>query len=610
MRRDHVVCKDRQRAAVSLMMRKYLFFLWCGAVIAPAFAVERPSDLPHPRLLFPSASEAGVKKNIASDALAGALHRNILDRADAVLTARTCRFEKSDGRRLLPESRLALHHILHTAWAWRMTREQRYFDRTIKEMDAASAMPSWNPDHFLDTAEMSAAMAIGYDWLYQDLSTALREKYASQIEHKGLRALTTHRWPWWTQPTNNWSQVCGAGMSFAAIAIDEVQPGLCADVLKASRRLVDDSLRFYQPDGAYPEGPDYWHYGSNFHIMHLAAVDVIFGKQAVPAIWQRSAEFMIHLKGPSGVPFNFADGGLRGGYVTPAQSWIAAQFPDSMLPTWVRQDLSASLPQKKAADGPSDHRFHPLHLLWWPRDSDMGGSSPTFARFGGEQEIAFARTSWQPDAAWLAIKGGTGAASHGHLDAGSFVYEAAGVRWFCDLGKEDYNLPGYFGKQRWEYFRLNNRSHNTLVIGDALQAAVHPGATVTPWTKQDQSVACTINLQPMYARQCSTLLRHALFDTSSGRVDLRDEIDGAVAPVRWAVVTDASVSISGDEVELRKEGKTLKLRRMDQSGGAWQEFSLAPPTAVEHANKGFRMVGFVAPATPHLELNVRWELKL
>ena len=122
-------------------------------------------------------------------------------------------------------------------------------------------------------------------------------------------------------------------------------------------------------------------------------------------------------------------------------------------------------PERSAAG-----RLSALHLLWLPAaPASDAPALRTAALFGGEQPVAFLRTGWSRDDAWLAIKGGTGAASHGHLDAGSFVYEARGVRWCVDLGSDNYNMPGYFGGKRWSYFRLNNRSHNTLVIDDKLQ---------------------------------------------------------------------------------------------------------------------------------------------
>ncbi len=585
-----------------------ILILWC-CLLGSVLAMDRPADHPHPRLLFPSSAEAALKKKIATDPLAAQLQQNNLLRADAVIKSRTCRFEKSDGKRLLPESRLALHNILHTAWAWRTTCEKKYFDRTLAEMDAACAMPHWNPDHFLDTAEMAAAMAIGYDWLYPKLSEEQRKKYADAIDGKGMLALVNHKHAWWKSATNNWSQVCGTGMEFAAIVLDEIQPGRCAEVLLESQQLLEKCVRFYLPDGAYPEGPGYWHYGSNFQILHFAAQQSLRGEKEVYEIWKRSAEFMIHMNAPSGGTFNFADGSMREFYPTAAQTWIAAQFPQSALPRWSREALGALMKNRAWEAKTSDTRFHPLHVLWLPPAPEKSPTLDLTARFGGEQELAFARTSWDRDAAWLAIKGGTGAASHGHLDAGSFVYEAGGVRWFVDLGKEDYNLPGYFGKQRWQYFRLNNRSHNTLVIADALQDTPMPGCPVTPWTKDsDQITSCEIDLTRAYAKHCANANRKVYFNRANGGVILEDRIEKPLGDVRWAVVTDARVSIQGRTVTLQKNGKTLIMQRTDITGGEWQEFSLQPPTTLENANKGFRLIGFRVPANDQLKFRVAWEL--
>ena len=37
------------------------------------------------------------------------------------------------------------------------------------------------------------------------------------------------------------------------------------------------------------------------------------------------------------------------------------------------------------------------------------------------------------------------------------------------MGPDDYNLPGYFGKRRWNYYRLRAEGHNTLTIDDENQ---------------------------------------------------------------------------------------------------------------------------------------------
>ena len=85
-----------------------------------------------------------------------------------------------------------------------------------------------------------------------------------------------------------------------------------------------------------------------------------------------------------------------------------------------------------------------LDLLWY----DTSAASPDAVHLPLEAvftgvNVGFLRTSWtNPDALWLAAKGGDNHANHSHLDLGSFVFEAGGVRWAEDLGSDYYNLPG------------------------------------------------------------------------------------------------------------------------------------------------------------------------
>jgi hypothetical protein len=90
------------------------------------------------------------------------------------------------GRRLLDKSREALRRIFHLSYAWRMTGDQKYFDRCEKEMLAISKFNDWNPSHFLDVGEMTMAMAIGYDWLFPNLSAESKKIIRDAIVYKGF----------------------------------------------------------------------------------------------------------------------------------------------------------------------------------------------------------------------------------------------------------------------------------------------------------------------------------------------------------------------------------------------------------------------------------------
>ncbi len=574
-----------------------------------ALAAAAMAD-PHPRLLFPAAREAEVKARIAADPLAAGIQKAVVKRAEQVLKERTCEYLIPDGKRLLSESRKALHHVLYCGWAWRTTGDARFRDRVIRELDAACALKDWNPSHFLDTAEMSTAVAIGYDWLFPVLTAEQKKRYEDALLEKGLRVVDrVHpKSKWWVGATNNWSQVCGTGMALAAEAVKERDPELCEALIRHGDELIEKCESFYLPDGAYPEGPSYWHYGTNYHVMHFAARESLGQPVKVPAVLEGSGEFMTHVVGPTGTDFNFADGNARFQMPSPAQSWIATKFKNATQAAHLRSRLEESLKRGIGGSTTNDLRFFPLHLLWLPEAPAGKPADGGAARFQGEQSFVFLRNGWSGDAAWLAIKGGTGAVNHGHLDAGSFVYEAGGRRWFHDLGSDNYNMPGYFGKQRWDYLRLNNFSHNTLVIDGKLQAAPEEGCTVSEIVQDGSRSGTAVDLGPAYAGQAESVKRRAVFDAKDGSVRLTDTIAKPAGPVRWAVVTQAKVKFEGDSVILEEGGKRLVMKRHDKAGGKWEEYSLQPRTKEEQQNKGYRLIGFTAPKGDELVLEVGWGL--
>ena len=67
--------------------------------------------------------------------------------------------------------------------------EARWSTRAIEEMRALADAADWNPSYFLDVAETSGAMALGYDWLYGSIDISTRDAIRTAIVEKGLRAM-------------------------------------------------------------------------------------------------------------------------------------------------------------------------------------------------------------------------------------------------------------------------------------------------------------------------------------------------------------------------------------------------------------------------------------
>ena len=139
------------------------------AIAQQSISAQTVLDKPHPRILLLKGEERQIEQSIAGNAMWKKMHETILQECNQIIhLAPVERIQI--GRRLLDKSREALRRIFQLSYAWRMTGEQKYFDRCEKEMLAIARFSDWNPSHFLDVAEMTMAVSIGYDWLYPDLS--------------------------------------------------------------------------------------------------------------------------------------------------------------------------------------------------------------------------------------------------------------------------------------------------------------------------------------------------------------------------------------------------------------------------------------------------------
>ena len=574
--------------------------IWFAAV---AIAVGDLSETPHPRLWFPKTAEGELRDRLAKDPLAMRLQSAVMDEAERILNERVCRYEIPDGKRLLGESRLALHNIMHSAWAWRMGGGEKFRLRAIAELEAACGLKDWNPSHFLDTAEMATAVATGYDWIYQTLTPEQRAMCERAIIDKALKPAkgVYDKKGWWSGPRNNWSQVCGSGIALAAAAIAGKDDGLSESLFDHGLKLVEKCSAFYQPDGMYPEGPGYWHYGTNYHVMMLAACGPLGRKTADAPILQKAGDSIMHLTSSTRLIYNFADGNASLATPSPAQCWLAGRYKDAGQTQHVRSLFTRALDEGKGRN--KNERYGPLSVLWLPSAPEGESVIPNAAVFHGEQAMAMFRDGWSDEDAWFAIKGGTPAASHGHMDVGSFVYDAHGVRWFHDLGSDNYNLPDYFGKKRWRYYRMQNRSHNTLEINGKLQNADAKPCPIIASSLTGKSLSATFDLSAAYVGSAGKVQRTSRFDVGSGSVRIEDEITSPSGEVCWRALTDAEAEVRGNEVILKKNGKQITLHRMSDIG-TWSITAATPPTSAEKQNKEFRAVVLTVPKAATISLSV------
>jgi hypothetical protein len=583
---------------------------WVAALAAPgpANAAEQAdvearlqaAPKAHPRLFFNQAAEAPLRQKIAADPLLAKALASVTAVADRMIgeppVERTL-----IGRRLLDKSRRCLSRVIHLAFAHRLTGDRKYLDRARQEMLAAAAFSDWNPSHFLDVAEMTAALAIGYDWLHGGLDADARATIRTAIVEKGLKPSLQIRGGW-TTGTNNWNQVCHGGMTLGALALLEDEPGLAAQILVRALDGLPHAMAEYKPDGAYPEGPGYWAYGTTYNVVLLDALESVLGTDfglAGTEGFLKTPDYYLHVAGPTGLCFNYSDCGAGAG-VSPAQFWFAARRKDPSLLWFEVKKLESLLARPVAKE--SD-RFFPFLLLWSGPVAGVRPPAELHWTGKGTTPVSFHRSGWDDKAAFVAVKGGSPSASHAHMDIGTFVMDADGVRWAEDLGMQDYNslesqgVKLWDGRQdggRWDVFRLGPLSHSTLVV-DGKRQLVKGRCPIAAFSKEGPFPHTVVDMTPVHEGSLARALR-GIGLRPDRSVLVQDEIEaaGAKASVRWGMVTRAEVRIAGDRsAVLTKEGRTLGLTVLAPEGARLKIVPLDPPPAATDApNKDAKLVAF------------------
>jgi hypothetical protein len=512
----------------------------------------------HPRLLVTEADLARTRRLLKTDPSLRKIRDRLRREAEALLEEAPVK-RVLTGPRLLGVSRRCLRRVYTLAGMCRLEGDRRFAARAVREMLAAAAFSDWNPSHFLDVAEMTHALGVGYDWLYETMTGPQRQVVRRAIVRHGLLAglKAFKRRAWFYRSRFNWNHVCSGGILLGALAVAEEEPKLAAELLDLTTRSIRVALGGYAPDGGWAEGPAYWNYATRYCVYLLAALQTALADGSTLARSAGLSEtglFRIHTIGPTGLMFNFADCRERPGRC-PEMFWLARQY-DRPLYAWHERQETRSPTM--------------LHLLWYnPAGADpLRSGLPTGACFRGVQVVAL-RSAWQdPNAVYVAVKGGDNTVSHGHLDLGSFVLDADGVRWAVDLGGDSYALPAYFGKQRWTYYRTRTEGHNTLTVDDENQNT-SAEAPIVAFCSTPSRAHAVVELTAAYRPRLRSVRRGVAL-LNGQAVLVQDEV-AAGSPVRlhWAMHTRAAIAANGAHAELRSGGKRLQATLLEPPGAAF-----------------------------------------
>lgn len=454
----------------------------------------------HPRIGAPGYKWEALKGGLVDkDPYLKQWHQGILANADANLTESPVTYELDGGLTgsgLLDVARIVKARVKNWAYAYQMTDDKKYVDRTWKELQTAAGenpdvpfgddRSRWNPQHFLDVAEFTAAYAIAYDWLNSAWTDEQKTSIRGWIIDFGLSygqsvyngtADGDKVQAWWAAIgdaapiTGNWNCVCNGGMVLGALAIvDEDTTGTASAILAAAPDNAKKScMKAVAEDGTWAETPDYWYFGTTGAAEMISALNSAYGDdkgllESAPQ-WNLTSMFHMYNFGMTS-KFNWGDNGPNK-YSSTANSLFlwADLFSEPRYALYQRDRPDA---------------FEPWAMFWYnPAFKGAWWDNLPLDRSFDSQVNAWSsmRSSWTDnDGLFVAMRSGnlTGHETHGDLDVGDFVLDALGQRWAGEFGSGQYLSTDYFASEaqdaaRWTYYTKMTIGQNTLNVNGANQ---------------------------------------------------------------------------------------------------------------------------------------------
>lgn len=506
----------------------------------------------HPRVLLRQEDFDRIRENYDSDETTHIWVEQIRENVEKyVMDAPVTKYEMPDGLRLTGESQKVQSRVMQLALLYRLFGERKYADRAWKELEAAGNFKDWNANrHFLDTGEMAAGFGIGYDWLYDYFTPEQRQFLLNATEKSGFIP-TRNAYngiggsAYFVNITNNWNIICNSGVAVAALAMADELPDLAGEILERGMESTEYMMCEFFPEGGWYEGVGYWYYQATYLAYYVtalrSALGTDYGFYDIPG-FKDTGYYPIFGNGPCGI-FDFHDSG-NGFQNAPELFFFAKMNRDGDLAKLRLEDMEKHSYAGSVKD-----------LIWYePELASESVQLPLDKKFAYAEMGAF-RSGWDDDATYLGFHAGKNDVSHANVDAGTFVIDAMGERWAIELGGDNYNLEGYFGDKRWDYYRLRAEGQNVLVLNPAagMGQIITAQTTIEDMVSKPQGAIGVLDLSNAFADSARNVTRAFRMDDNRRRIVMQDEMDlKGPTEVFWNMHTKA-------EVEIMEDGRTAML---------------------------------------------------
>jgi hypothetical protein len=545
----------------------------------------------HPRLYLNTAGFQGLPTLAKSSTFASNLAKEIQSRAKykySLPPVSASDFSNPADTNTVAQKVLSRAYLYGIANA--LQPNPAYVSRAIQECLTCCSLSTWYPTKFLGVAAMAQYVATVYDWFFSSLTPTQIATIRQAVHDKAfvpyLAQIAATPKPFWlTTGTTSWNLACNGGIGVAALTFSGEIANASA-VLNQTLNYIKLGFAYFAPDGGWLEGPSFWATSATYAANYLAAfrsAGLTAGTLMNSPGFSNTGAFATQLTGPTGKVFNFGDSDDSNPRV-PELEWLAGTF---------------AKPVQSYSEITSTDHIEGMNLGWFTSNQAPPQTPPLNALFASPNiGVATFRSAFgNPNATWLAIKGGTNGLRHGDLDLGTFCIDALGQRFAMDLGPDSDTLTGYldYSGPRYQYYRTGSIGQNVLLSRTSNQA-INASAPVLAFHSSAGFSRIVFDLSSAYAglhqKRGGGLINNSY-------VVISDEVTPSVAtPLTWQMHTQATIAASGTVAKLTLNGAVLYAHILRPVSGASFAMASAAARAPQNPNTGIRklVVKWTAPA--------------
>lgn len=421
--------------------------------------------------------------------------------------------------------------IMTLAYAFVMTEDMEYARRAERDMLTISTLEGWAQADCDLIAEYTAALALGYDWLYHSLPVHSRSIIGTAIYERGLRPMVA-------KDDAQISDQQWQALLYGALATMERSPEFCEQIV---RRVVAHCNEIVSNEDVASASLNNLADDLTHRVTLLASLHSALGENcgvSVPDSFMRNAEYLDFMVAPSFTTCNFGGAELSAP-VLPVKYWFASQQGNASLVA-VDEQLLRSKVLPSAEDMPMYMIFS--SSLDFTKQTKRNNSWTA----KGEQPLYIYRSGWgNTSDTYFAIKGGGASGANSYSDGGAFIFEWNGVRWAV-------NPEGEKRGAEW---------HNTIYAIGATHTSQQGATLIDSFTTAARKGA-VVDLSPLAASWAKSLTRTAELDKKDC-LKISDHIfmGAAAQDVEWQIMTYAKPEIAGPSlVKLSQDGQDIYLR--------------------------------------------------